>query len=137
MTKSNINTDYLKKKLLEEKSELEADLATLGRINPDNKKDWEAVQEDLNVMESDHNELADVFEEFEEDTAVLKELEDRLLEVNHALNKIASTESAGEYGICEVSGKPIPEERLEVNPAARAHVNHVDELEPLRADTDT
>lgn len=125
-----------KTKLEAEKQELEADLAHLGRINPDNPKDWEAVKEDLNVLESDYNELADEFEEFEEDTAVLKELETRLMEVRHALRKINNIGTAGEYGICEVSGKEISKERLEVNPAARAHVEHTDQLEPLHGDTD-
>lgn len=132
---SHIETNKFKQKLEQEKQELEEDLAHLGRINPDNPKDWEAVKENLNVMQADRNELADTFEEFEEDTAVLKELETRLLEVNHALHKIAG-EADTEYGVCEVSGKQIPEERLEVNPAARAHVDHVDELDELHADTD-
>lgn len=132
---SHIDINNFKEKLQQEKQELEEDLTRLGRINPDNPKDWEAVKEDLNVMQADSNELADSFEEFEEDTAVLKELETRLLEVNHALNKIAG-EADTEYGICEVSGKEIPKERLEVNPAARAHVDHVDELDELHADTD-
>lgn len=136
---SHISDDQIntfQQKLEAEKQELEEDLAQLGRINPDNPKDWEAVKADLNVLESDYNEVADEFEEFEEATAVLKELETRLMEVRHALNKINNVGSAGEYGVCEVSDKPIPEERLEVNPAARAHVDHVDELDPLHGDTD-
>jgi RNA polymerase-binding transcription factor DksA len=132
---SHTDTSHFKTKLKEEKAELQEDLASLGRINPDNPKDWESVQEDLNVMESDHNELADTFEEFEKDTAVLKELETRLLEVNHALNKI-NGKADTEYGICEVSGKQIPKKRLEANPAARAHVEHTNQLEPLYPDTD-
>lgn len=135
MCMSHIDTNHFKQKLEQEKKELEEDLSHLGRINPNNPKDWESVKEDLNVMQSDSNELADTFEEFEEDTAVLEELEARLLEVNHALNKIAG-EADTEYGICEVSGKQIPKERLEVNPAARAHVDHVDELTELYTDTD-
>lgn len=132
---THVNTDNFKEKLQQEKQELEEDLEHLGRINPDNPKDWEAVKKDLNVMQSDHNELSDTFEQYEEDSAVLNEFETRLLEVKHALNKI-NGEADTEYGICEVSGKEIPKERLEVNPAARAHVDHVDQLDPLFADTD-
>lgn len=132
----DIDTNRFKKMLEREKEELEEDLSHLGRVNPDNPQDWEAVKEKLNTFEPDSNDLADTFEEFEEDTAVLKELEARLLEVNHALNKLDPDTDAGEYGICEVSGKQISKERLEVNPAARAHVEYVDELEPLHADTD-
>lgn len=134
--KNDIDTTHYKKMLLEEKAELEEDLSHLGRTNPDNEDDWETVKEDLNVLNSDYNELADEFEEFEGNQAILNELEVRLKEVKHALKKIEGNEQAGEYGICEVSGKPISEERLEINPAARAHVEHTDDLEPLYPNTD-
>ena len=133
---TDINTDHFKKLLEEEKAELEADLSTLGRVNPDNESDWQTVKEDLNVLDSDLNELADEFEEFEEDNAILNELEARLNEVKHALRKINGEEGVGEYGICEVSGNQIPKERLEVNPAARAGVEDVDDLEPLYPNLD-
>lgn len=134
---NNIDTEHYKTLLLKEQEELEEDLATLGRINPDNPNDWEVVKEDLNVMDSDLNELADEFEEFEEDAAILNELEIRLREVRHALEKIEGNEQAGQYGICEVSGNPIPKERLEINPAARAGVDDVDDLEPLYPNADS
>lgn len=134
--KNDIDTTHYKKMLLEEKQELEEDLSHLGRVNPDNEDDWEAVKGDLHVVDSDFNELADEFEEFEENMQILSELEGRLNQVKHALRKIEGNEEAGEYGICEVSGKPIPEERLEINPAARAHVDHIDDLEPLYPNSD-
>lgn len=46
----------------------------------------------------------------------------RIAEIDHALDKIEK----GEYGTSEKSGKPIPEERLEVQPYAR---NLVEEAE--------
>lgn len=127
MERKDLDMEHFKKLLEAEQKELEEDLAQLGRINPDDDEDWEVVKEDLNVLTSDFNELADEFEEFESDAAILNELEVRLNEVKHALKKIEK----GAYGICEVSGKEIPEERLEVNPAARAHVDHTDELEAI------
>jgi RNA polymerase-binding transcription factor DksA len=133
---NNIDTKKYKKLLETEQAELEEDLATLGQINPQDEDDWEAVRQDLNFMNADSNELADEFEDFEEDAAILNELEVRLNQVKHALRKIAGNEQAGEYGICEVSGKAIPAERLDINPAARAHVEHVDELEPLYPNSD-
>jgi RNA polymerase-binding transcription factor DksA len=42
-------------------------------------------------------------------------LEKRLADVENALNKI----DGGSYGICEVCGNKIEEDRLEANPAAR------------------
>lgn len=133
---NNIDTEKYKKMLLEEKGELEEDLSHLGRVNPQNEDDWEAVKGDLQTPHSDLNELADEFEDFEEDMSVLSELEGRLNQVKHALRKIEGNEEAGEYGICEVSRKPIPTERLDINPAARAHVDHTDELEPLYPNSD-
>ena len=133
---THIDTDHFKQQLQEEKQELQKDLARLGRINPNNPKDWEAVKKDLNVLESDSNVLSDEIEQYEEDAAILSDLEARLAEVDHALNKI-NGEADTEYGICEVSGQGISKERLEANPAARAHVEHTDQLEPLYPDTDT
>ena len=127
---------HFKNRLEAEKAEIEADLSRLGQINPDDPEDWESVKQDLNVLESDANEVADEFEEFVEDRAVLNELEDRLAEIDHALKKIKGKADTA-YGICEVSGKQIPKDRLEANPAARAHVEHTDQLEPLYPDTDT
>jgi RNA polymerase-binding transcription factor DksA len=41
-------------------------------------------------------------------------------EIDHALLKI----KAGSYGVCEVSGKPIPKERLRAIPQARVRVEY-------------
>lgn len=134
--KNDIDVEKYKKMLLEEKAELEEDLSHLGRVNPQNEDDWEAVKGDLNTVSSDLNELADEFEDFEENMQILSELEGRLNQVKHALRKIEGNKEAGEFGICEVSGNPIPTERLDINPAARAGVEDVDDLEPLYPNSD-
>ncbi|SDK08534.1 hypothetical protein [Sediminibacillus albus] len=46
----------------------------------------------------------------------------RISEIEHALDKIEK----GKYGYSEASGKPIPEERLEIEPTARYLVEEVD-----------
>ncbi len=112
-----------KGKLLEEKDKLEAELKTVGRINPDNPSDWEAVPSDVNEREVDPNKMADNIEEYENNTAILKQLETQLLDVNVALEKIEK----GTYGICEVSGDLIEEGRLNANPAARTSMKHMNE----------
>ena len=48
----------------------------------------------------------------------MEQQEDELKETIHALAKIKN----GTYGICEKSAKPIPVERLRVNPIARTTV---------------
>jgi RNA polymerase-binding transcription factor DksA len=114
------------KSLLEaERTRLIGELETVGRKNPDAAGDWEAVPPAMDALPADENEVADTIEEYEGNTAILKQLEIRLGEVDAALGRI----EAGNYGICEVSGQEIEEDRLEANPAARtskAHMN--DEL---------
>ncbi len=117
-----LNTEHFKKLLLKEKARLENDLSSLGRVNPDNPQDWEATpSEELDEKSSDPNKAADAVEDLEARTATLKELESYLQEVKHALAKI----DAGTYGICEVSGNPIEEDRLEAYPAARTNKENI------------
>jgi RNA polymerase-binding transcription factor DksA len=114
------DTQYFKAKLEKELAVLESELSSVGRINPSNPNDWEAVQPEMDVMASDDNETADSLEAFEENSAILGELEIQLNEVKHALEKI----EAGTYGTCEATGKEIPRERLEANPSARTCLTH-------------
>lgn len=116
-----MNTDKFKNKLEEEKLKLEEELATIGRKNPDNPDDWEATPGDINQRSADMNKLASNIEEFETHTAILKQLEKQLLDVNAALKKI----EAGKYGFCEESGEEISQDRLNANPAARTCLEHM------------
>ncbi len=63
---------------------------------------------------------AEQIEGFEDNTAILKELEIRYNEVLAALARI----DAGSYGVCDVGGEAISEARLEANPAATTCVEH-------------
>ena len=116
-----INTSQLKQKLEEELSVLEKDLKSVGRINPANPKDWEAVPPTKTLDESDPVDVADDIEEYEENTAVLKQLEIRYNEVQRALEKI----KRGAYGKCEVCDKEIESERLLATPAASVCKTHI------------
>jgi len=115
-----INTKHFKEKLEEEKKVLEEELSHVGKINPNNPKDWEATSPDLNLLKADKNEMSDNFEEFENRAAVEIELEDRLNDIKLALSKIDD----GAYGKCEADGKEIDSARLEANPAARTCIEH-------------
>lgn len=123
--RTDLDIDHYKEKLEKELSEVMEHLVELGRINPDNPEDWEPVQADMNVAESDANEVADKMEEFEMDAASLKELEIRYNLIKIALGKIED----GTYGLDEIDGEPIPKERLEVNPAARTKIENVYKVE--------
>ena len=116
-----MDIQFFKNKLQEEQARLEKELATIGRINPDNPSDWEATPVDPGSRESDPNDKADMIEDYETNTAILKQLEIQLIDVKDALVKIED----GTYGVCEVSGHPIEEGRLKANPAARTCMEHM------------
>jgi RNA polymerase-binding transcription factor DksA len=56
--------------------------------------------------------------ERERDLALASQFRSQVEEIDHALAKI----KAGTYGVCEVSGQPIPKERLKAIPWARERV---------------
>jgi len=115
-----IDTNHFKEKLAEEEKVLEEELSHIGKVNPNNPKDWEATAPDLNLLKADKNEMSDNFEEFENRVAIEIELEDRLKDIKLALKKIED----GSYGKCETDGKDIEKARLEANPAARTCIEH-------------
>jgi RNA polymerase-binding transcription factor DksA len=120
-----IDTKHFKEKLEKELKNLEEELSKIGRRNPDNPEDWEAVPEKWDTTGADSNETADSMEEFEENTATLKQLEIRYNNVKDALKK---TED-GTYGTDEIDGKPIPLERLEANPSSKTKIENADQVE--------
>src|SRR5687767_453629 len=115
-----MDTTPFKNKLTQELALVEKELADVGQRNPDNKADWEGKPSDF-ADSADENETADKIEEYEENTAIVRELEIRYNDIKDALAKI----EAGTYGICEVSGEPIEADRLEANPAARTCKAHM------------
>lgn len=115
------NTEHFKELLNSELNKLEAELSTVGRKNPDNQNDWEAIEKPNGADEADELEVADKIEEFENNKGILNQLEIRLNEVKKALGKIED----GTYGICEVCSQPIEEDRLEANPSASTCKSHM------------
>ncbi len=115
-----IDTQKFKQKLLAEKEGLEKELKTVSRRNPENPGDFEAVP-DTEERPSDRDEVADKLESFEENIAIVRQLEARYSELQNALNQIEK----GTYGICSVCTGPIEEDRLEANPAAETCKQHL------------
>jgi RNA polymerase-binding transcription factor DksA len=112
--------DYFKKKLEEQEKELEEELASVSKTDPNAPGGFEATSGGMETDSADDNEVADKFEEVEDNIGVVKNLETELAEVRAALDRIKT----GKYGICENSGKPIERERLEANPSARTSIKH-------------
>lgn len=114
-------TTHFEEKLARELARIQAELKSIGRTNPDNPKDWEAMPEKMDTLTADETELADNLEAFEGNTAILKQLEIRYNEVKGALERVAQ----GKYGLCEKGGEVIERERLEANPAATTCKKHL------------
>jgi RNA polymerase-binding transcription factor DksA len=117
-----MDTQKYREALVAEKAKLEAELATVGRRNPQNPQDWDPIPGQHDDDRSDENDNADALNELVNDEAIVRQLEVQLAEVEAALARIAD----GSYGKCEVSGEEIEADRLDANPAARtckAHVN--------------
>lgn len=112
--------EYFKKILEEEKAHLEKDMERVGRKNLNVPGDWEVSPVDLNTEISDPNELADTFEELEARAALEDKLEERLIFVNQAFNRIKE----GTFGYCQVCKEEIEEKRLKVSPVAKTCIKH-------------
>ena len=124
-----MDTGHFKKKLEQELATVEGELKSIGVQNPKNPADWEATERQMDVMSAaaDPNEAADKQEEYIENRAIVDQLEIRYNSIKRALKKIEE----GTYGVCEVSGHPIEEDRLEANPAARTCKEHMNEEKNL------
>lgn len=116
----------LDKKKIKEKLEKERDILLdqirdIGKLNPETNE-WEAIPEERDSRESDQNDMADRFEDFEARSVMIKALEARFNNVLLALKGL-NRES---FGRCEVCKKNIEMDRMEVNPAARTCKKHLD-----------
>lgn len=115
-----MDTNHFKKLLETELTKVEGELKSIGRRNPNNPNDWEATPKAFQADSADRMEVADAIDDYEDNTAILKDLEIRYNEIKSALERI----SAGTYGICGVCKQAIDPKRLEANPAASSCVAH-------------
>ncbi len=110
----------IKEKLEKERDVLVAGMKDMGKLNPETNE-WEAVPEEMNYVETDQNDMADRFEDFESKSSMMKVLESKLNKILNALKGI-NRES---FGKCEVCKKDIELARMEANPAARTCKKHI------------
>lgn len=121
------NVHERKEQLETELKTVEKELEELGFQNPTVAKDWIATPETASRAEADENVVADRNEEWIERRGEVAALETRYNNIVRALKKIEN----GTYGVCEISGEAIEEDRLAANPAARtckAHMNDETQL---------
>lgn len=116
-----MDTKKFKEILLAEQTLLEGELGNIARFNPEINQ-WEATPDTDLMNQSDDNDAADRFEDFEERTSMMNTLQDRLNDIKHAIEKI----DAGNFGKCEMGNDhAIEADRLEANPAARMCKQHM------------
>jgi len=111
----------IKDKLEKERDLLLGELRDMGKLNSETDE-WEATPEELDFPESDQNDVADRFEDFEARSSMIKTLGPRLNNILKALKEL-NKES---FGKCEVCKKDIEMTRLEANPAARTCKKHLE-----------
>ena len=116
-----MNTDIYKKKLEDERLVLMDSLSRMGKNV--NNNEWEAIPTEVNEIESDENDMADRFEDYEKDSEEVRALSARLREIDHALLHMKN----GKFGVCRVCGKKIEGDRMNANPAATTCKEHLNE----------
>lgn len=111
----------IKEKLEKERDVLLEEMKDMGKLNAETGE-WEAIPEELEVPETDENDKADRFEDFEARSSMMRTLEPRLDNILKALKGL-NRES---FGKCEVCKKDIEMTRLEANPAAKTCKKHLE-----------
>ncbi|MGV2621686.1 TraR/DksA C4-type zinc finger protein [Halobacillus sp. ACCC02827] len=114
----------LKQRLLEMKEEAEQQMEEYK--NDRTKEDYpnDSTGEISSVADHPGDLGTDQFERSKEQT-FYEQAREKLMDAEDALQRMEE----GTYGKSEKSGKPIPEERLEVMPAARYTIEEQEEME--------
>ncbi len=117
-----LNKKKIKEKLEKERDLLIEEMKDMGRMNPETNE-WEATPQEMDGPESDKNDLADRFEDFELKSSMIESLEPRLQNVLKALKEINKVS----FGKCEVCKENIEKARINANPAAQTCTKHLKE----------
>lgn len=108
-----IFTQQQKEKLEKEKTAIENSLKGFATKDKEMAGDWDTKFPQFNS--SDLEDSSDEVEEYENLLPVEFSMENRLRDVNLALERIKS----GKYGLCSNCGKEISKERLKIYPSAQ------------------
>ena len=112
-----------KKRLEEELKLVEGELGSLGKRDVQNPDGWDATPGDIDQSATEGDELADREEQLEENKGEIDALEPQRENILKALENMVH----GEYGLCDVCGEEIEEDRLEANPSARTCKAHMED----------
>lgn len=109
--RTDLDINFFRSLLIEERQRMEEELEQVRNRTTDMDN---ALPEEGESGDEDTADLASAMMDKEMDLSVEDDLEDVLTQVDRALQKIEE----GTYGICDVSGEPIPKSRLELIPYA-------------------
>ena len=113
---------YTKKEKLEiERDVLVGQLRDIGKLNGETNE-WEAFPEERDYRESDQNDMADRFEDYEAKSSMIKVLGPKLKSILTALKNLNKVS----FGKCKVCKKDIEKSRLEANPSAQTCKKHLE-----------
>jgi RNA polymerase-binding transcription factor DksA len=123
----NKNLNEYTEQLEKERATILEEMKGVGIVtNTKNPDEWQATPTEGEHDLADANEVADRIESFEENAALVSQLETRLREIDHALKGIREQT----FGLCEVCKKPIEADRLHANAAARTCKEHLNSKLP-------
>ncbi len=105
----------LKERLEKEKKELEEELASFAKKDPELEGNYKTIFPDYGKTIGSQEENMDEVEEYVSKLPVEKTLEAKLQKVNEALARLKGKG----FGTCENCKKAITKERLEVSPTAK------------------
>ena len=111
----------VKEKLEKERDTLLDEMRGMGKLNPETGE-WETTPEARDVPETDQNDMADRFEDFEAKSSMMLVLEPRLNNILQALKGL----NKSSFGVCKVCKKDIEMARMEANPAAETCKKHLE-----------
>src|ERR1035437_1420896 len=110
----------IKEKLESERDVLLEELRDMGKLNSETGE-WEAIPEEMDSPQSDENDKADRFEDYEARSSMIRTLEPRLNNILKAIKGLGRES----FGKCEVCKKDIEITRLKANPAATTCKKHL------------
>jgi len=114
-----MDIDVARQRLAGERERLDQVRSTFDAEGLTDQSESDSVGE-LSSYDQHQADLGTETFEREKDLSILEQVEAELADVEHALRRL----DEGTYGMCEVCGKPIPEERLEAMPATRFCLEH-------------
>jgi RNA polymerase-binding transcription factor DksA len=114
-----VDEETARQRLAEERERLVGVRSTFDDEHLSEQSESESVGEISSYDQHQADMGTETFER-EKDLSILEQVEAELADVEFAIRRL----DEGTYGTCEVCGRPIPEERLDVLPATRLCLEH-------------